>query len=201
MGGFYELPKIRYGYGELAPHISELQLTIHHTKHHQTYVDNANNAFKKLDAANKEGTDLDLKAFTKELSFNIGGHVLHSIFWDNMAPPGKGGDKPGGVLADAIDKSFGSLERFKKLFSATATSVEGSGWAVLTYSPDTDRLMLMQVEKHNVNVMPISAILMVLDVWEHAYYLDYKNLRGKFVEAFWNIVNWDYVNERLKDFI
>jgi len=201
MSGFYELPKLPYDYGELAPHMSEAQLTIHHTKHHQAYVDNANNAFKKIEAANKEGSDIDLKAFTKELSFNVGGHVLHSIFWENMAPQGKGGDKPGSILGDAIIKNFGSLDRFKKMFSATATSVEGSGWAVLAYLPDINRLVLGQIEKHNANVMPIFPVLMVLDVWEHAYYLDYKNLRAKFVEAFWNIVNWDYVNNRLRDFV
>lgn len=195
--GFYELPALKYQYNALAPHISEDQLRVHHTKHHQAYVDNANNALKKWDATRKEGTDLDLKAFLKDYSFNLSGHILHTAFWENMAPPGKGGDKPGGVLADALVKDFGSLERFKKMFSQAATSVEGSGWAALTLCKRTGRLELLQIEKHHVNLVPGTPILMVLDVWEHAYYIDYKNLRAKFVEAFWNVVNWEAVNAKL----
>lgn len=194
--GFYELPALKYSYNALVPHISEEQLKVHHTKHHQAYVDNANNALKKWDASRKEGTDLDLKAFLKDYAFNLGGHVLHSSFWENMAPAGKGGSGPGGVFADAIVRDFGSFERFKKTFSQAATSVEGSGWAVLTYSPLTGRLELMQLEKHHVNAVPGAPVMLALDVWEHAYYIDYKNLRAKFVEAFWNIVNWDTVGAR-----
>jgi Fe-Mn family superoxide dismutase len=189
--GFYELPKLKFGYDALVPHMSEEQLKLHHTKHHQAYVDNSNNLLKKLDAAAKEGTDLDMKALSKELSFNVAGHTLHSYFWENLAPPGKGGDRPGGALADAIAKDFGSLDRFKKVFSQAANSVEGSGWAVLSYSPEVKRLTIMQVEKHNVNVFPTYPVLMLLDLWEHAYYVDYKNARAKFTEAYWNIVNWD----------
>lgn len=194
----YSLPKLPYGYKDLEPHISEEQLRIHHEKHHQAYVTGANTILEKLDKARKEGTDLDVKATLKELSFNIGGHLLHSLFWPNMAPAGKGGGTPGGVLGDAIVKEFGSFERFKKEFTLAATSVEGSGWAALTFCKQTRRPIIMQIEKHNVNIYPTYAILLDLDVWEHAYYLDYKNLRPKFVEAFWNIVNWDEVNKRLE---
>jgi Fe-Mn family superoxide dismutase len=194
----YSLPKLPYGYKDLEPHISEEQLRIHHEKHHQAYVTGANTILEKLDKARKEGTDLDVKATLKELSFNIGGHLLHSLFWPNMAPAGKGGGTPGGVLADAINKEFGSFERFKKEFTQAATSVEGSGWAALSFCNQTRRPIIMQIEKHNVNIYPTYAILLDLDVWEHAYYLDYKNLRPKFVEAFWNIVNWDEVNKRFE---
>jgi len=196
--GFHELPALKYQYNALAPHISEEQLRVHHTKHHQAYVDNANNALKKWDAARKEGTDLDLKAFLKDYAFNLGGHVLHTAFWENLALPGKGGDGPRGVLADAITMDFGGLDRFKKMFSQTAISVEGSGWAALTFSKQTGRLGLMQLEKHHMNLVPDSPILLVLDVWEHAYYIDYKNLRAKFVEAFWGIVDWDTVGARFE---
>ena len=135
----------------------------------------------------------------KELSFNIGGHLLHSLFWSNLAPPNKGGGgKPSGTLGTALEEEFGSFDRFKKEFSQAASSVEGSGWAALTLCKQTGRPIIMQVEKHNTNVYPMFRILMVLDVFEHAYYLDYKNDRGKFVEAFWNIVNWDEVNKRLE---
>lgn len=191
----FSLPKLPYDYGALGPHISEEQLKLHHDKHHQAYVNGANAGFEKLDKARKENADIDMKATLKELSFNIGGHILHSVFWDNMAPAGKGGGSPGGAIADVIDKEFGSFEQFKKEFNQAATSVEGSGWAALAMHPCVERPVIMQIEKHNVNLYPTFQLLMVLDVWEHAYYLDYQNQRPKFVEAFWNIVNWDYVNK------
>jgi len=195
---FYVLPKLPYGYKDLVPHISEEQLKIHYEKHHQAYVNGANAILQKLDKSRKEGTDLDMKATLKELSFNIGGHLLHSLFWGNLAPAGKGGGKPSGPLGEAIEKEFGSFERFRKEFTQTATSVEGSGWAALAFCRRTKRPIIMQVEKHNTNVYPMFRILLVLDVFEHAYYLDYKNDRGKFVEAFWNIVDWEAVNKRFE---
>jgi len=194
----FSLPPLPYDYKALAPYISEEQLKIHHDKHHQAYVNGANGIFEKLDKARKEATDIDMKSTLKELSFHIGGHVLHSTFWENMAPAGKGGGKPGGAIADEIQKEFGSFERFKKEFSQAATSVEGSGWAALAIHQCVDKPLIMQIEKHNVNFYPSFQILMVLDVWEHAYYLDYKNDRAKFVENFWNVVNWDFANKILK---
>jgi len=201
MSSFYALPKLSYGYGDLKPHVSEEQLTIHHQKHHQAYVTAANAILEKLDNARKAGTELDIKATFKDLSFQVGGHVLHSLFWGNLAPSKAGGGSPTGAVADLIVREFGSFERFKAEFSQCAASVEGSGWAALAYCKLTDRLLLMQIEKHNVNLYPMFRILMVLDVFEHAYYIDYKNARAKFVEAFWNIVNWDEVNKRLRDLL
>jgi Fe-Mn family superoxide dismutase len=198
---FYVLPKLPYDYADLQPYMSKEQLTIHHDKHHQAYVNGANSILQKLDKARKDGADVDMKSTLKELSFNIGGNLLHSLFWNNLAPPKKAGGKPGGVLGKEIEKEFGSFERFKKEFSQAATSVEGSGWAVLTFCRQTKRPIIMQVEKHNTNVYPGFRILMVLDVFEHAYYIDYKNDRAKFVEAFWSIVNWDKANERLEEFL
>ncbi|MEM2816361.1 MAG: superoxide dismutase [Candidatus Bathyarchaeia archaeon] len=195
---FYSLPKLPYGYGDLAPYMSEEQLRIHHTIHHQAYVNGANNVLKKLDEARRGSIEIDVKAALKELSWNIGGHLLHSLFWENLAPPGKGGGKPGGKLADLCEKEFGSFERFKKEYTQAAVSVEGSGWAALTLCRSTGRLLIMQIEKHNTNVYPAFPILMVLDLFEHAYYIDYKNKRADFVEAFWNIVNWDEVSRRLE---
>lgn len=196
---FYVLPKLPFGYKDLEPHMSEEQLTIHHDKHHQGYVNKSNTILEKLDKARKDNTELDMKSTLKALSFSIGGHILHSLFWPNLAPTDKGGGKPGGVLGDTIDKEFGSFERFKKEFSQAAVSVEGSGWAALSFCRKTNRPIIMQIEKHNVNIYPMFKILMVLDVWEHAYYLDYKNQRAKFVDSFWNIVNWDEVNKRLEE--
>jgi Fe-Mn family superoxide dismutase len=194
---FYALPQLTYGYDQLQPYISKEQLTLHHQKHHQAYVTGANAILERLDKARKEGADFDVKATLKELSFHIGGHLLHSLFWANLSPAGKGGEKPTGALATNLEKEFGSFDRFKKEFSLAATSVEGSGWAALTFCRQTNRPIIMQIEKHNTNVYPMFTILMVIDAWEHAYYLDYKNERAKFVEAFWNIVNWDEVNKRL----
>jgi len=138
-----------------------------------------------------------MKAISKELSLNVGGHHLHKMFWLNLAPTGRGGGAPGGKLGDAINAEFGSFDRFKKEFSAAASSAEGSGWAALSFCRMTQRPMIMQIEKHNVNVIPGYKLLMVLDVWEHAYYVDYKNLRPKYIESFWNNVNWDFVSEQL----
>jgi superoxide dismutase, Fe-Mn family len=196
----YVLPKLPYDYNGLEPYISEQQLTIHHDKHHLTYVNAANAAFKKLEEARKNKAEIDVKAMLKELSFNIGGHQLHSIFWPTMAPAGKGGGgEPTGKLAEAINNTFGSFAQFKAEFSKAAATTEGSGWAALAIDVKTKQLAVMQIEKHNVNVYTGFYIVMVLDVWEHAYYLDYKNERPKFVEAFWNIVNWEQINKRFEE--
>ncbi len=195
----YVLPDLPYAYNALEPYISETQLKIHHDKHHAAYVNGANSILDKLEKARQDKADLDMKATLKELSFNIGGHVLHGLFWKNMAPAGKGGGgQPQGTLADLLNAEFGSIDRFKKEFTQAASSAEGSGWACLTYCKQTNRPIIMQVEKHNVNVYPSFRVIMTLDVWEHAYYLDYKNERPKFIEAFWNIVNWSEINKRLE---
>ena len=201
----FTLPKLPYDYTALAPYISEEQLKIHHTKHHQKYVNDANALFANIDEAMKTDTQMDywvkfgyVKTLAKELAFNVGGHMLHTIFWENMAPAGKGGGgQPHGAIGELINKEFGSFNTFKKLFSATATSTEGSGWATLAMQPCLERPIIVQIEKHNINLIPNFQILLAIDVWEHAYYLDYKNERPKFIEAFWNIVNWDKVNQTL----
>jgi Fe-Mn family superoxide dismutase len=191
----FSLPKLQYDYNALSPFLSEEQLKLHHSKHHQAYVNGANALFEKLDEAREDNVEIDLKAALKELSFHIGGHMLHSTFWDCMAPAGRGGGRPNGTIADLIDKEFGGFERFKREFSKAANGVEGSGWAVLAMQECVARPLIMQVEKHNVNVYPGFRIVLALDVWEHAYYLDYKNDRARFVDGFWNVVNWDYANK------
>jgi Fe-Mn family superoxide dismutase len=191
----YSLPKLPYGYNNLAPYISEEQLRLHYEKHHSGYVNNANALLEKLEKSRKENSELDMKSTLKSLSFNVAGHLLHSLFWSNLAPEGKGG-KMSKALSKAIDDEFGSFDRLRQEFTQAAVSVEGSGWAALAYCPATSRLLLVQIEKHNVNVIPQYNLLLVIDVWEHAYYLDYKNARDKFVEAFWKIINWNEVNKR-----
>ena len=192
----FVLPALPYGYDGLEPHMSEEQLRLHHQKHHQAYVNGANALLDKLSDARKNKTDFDVKAVLKELAFNRGGHVLHSLFWKNLSP--KGGGSPGGNLGKAIKEAFGSFEQFKKEFSQAAVSVEGSGWAALAFCRKSKHLFVMQVEKHNLNVYPGFSILMVLDAWEHAYYLDYRNERAKFVEAFWSIIDWGEVSRRFE---
>lgn len=192
----YELPKLSYATAALAPYLSEEQVRLHHTKHHQAYVNGANANLKKLEEARKEGAELDLKAACKDLSFQIGGHLLHSLFFDNLAPAGKGSARPVGALGELLTKEFGTHDRFQKEFTQIALGVEGSGWAALTYCRHTRRPILMQVEKHNNHVFPAFEILLALDVFEHAYYIDYKNDRAKYVEAFWNIVSWGVVAKR-----
>ncbi len=193
----YTLMPLPYDYKALAPTISEELLRLHHDKHHAAYVNGANAILQKLEKARKENADLDMKAISKEYSFHFGGLFLHEKFWQNMAPTGTGGGKPGGKIGDIITKEFGSFERFRKEFSAVANSVEGSGWASMVFCGHIKKPELVQIEKHNVNVTPGQKHLLVLDVWEHAYYLDYKNDRGKFVESWWNLVNWDEVEKRL----
>jgi Fe-Mn family superoxide dismutase len=191
----YALPELPYAYNALVPHISEEQLRIHHDKHHAAYVKGANDILEKLEKSRKEGTEIDMKSALKSLSFNIGGHILHSIFWTNMAP--KSGGEPKGKLLEAIKKDFGSFNQFKKEFTAAAMNIEGSGWAALVKDAKSGRLIIMQIEKHNQNMYPDANILLVLDMWEHAFYIDYKNEKGKFVEAFWNVVNWHEAGKRL----
>jgi len=194
----YSLPDLPYGYKDLGPYISEEQLRLHHQKHHQAYVNGANIIFEKLEKAKQDSTELDVKAIAKELSFQASGHLLHSLFWENLQPASQKKDELGKSLEEALNEEFGSMERFKKLFTQAAVSVEGSGWAILVYCQKTKRPIIVQAEKHNVNVIPAFSILMVLDVWEHAYYLDYKNERAKFIEALWQIINWETVTKRLE---
>ncbi len=191
----YQLPDLPYGYKDLEPYISEEQLKLHHDKHHQAYVDGANAILKKFD--NRENEEFDVKAVSKELTFHVGGYVLHKFFWENMGPADKCGGEPRGTVAEYIKKDFGTFERFKKEFSQAAAGVEGSGWAVLTLCRMTNRIFIMQIEKHNLNIIPGFRIMMVLDMWEHAYYLDYQNRRPEYVDAFWKLINWDEVNRKM----
>lgn len=192
----YTLPLLPYGYKDLEPYISEEVMTLHHGKHHKSYVDVANGLLEKMREARESNADIDMKSILKALSFNVAGHILHSIFWNIMGPADSGKNQPSGKILEKINEEFGNFERFKKEFSQAAISVEGSGWAILTYDKINDKLPIMQVEKHNLNYYPEHKILLPLDVWEHSYYLDYKNDRAKFIERWWNVVNWEETNSR-----
>jgi len=190
----FELSPLPYAYDALQPYISKEIMTLHHDKHHLAYVNGANAALEKLEKSRKGELEIDVKAVLKEFSFNFAGHILHSLFWNNMGP-NKGG-MPKVKVAEQINNDFGSFDAFKKEFSSAAKTVEGSGWALLAFDCETKQLFVLQIEKHNVLMVAGLKPLLVLDVFEHAYYLDYKNDRANYVENWWNVVNWDDVEKR-----
>ena len=197
MAKTYTLPPLPYNYNALEPHISEQIMKLHHDKHHNAYVTGANAALDKLEKARAGQMQIDIRGVLRDLSFNIDGHKLHTIFWPNMAPAGMGGGNPGGKLADKINQDFGSADNFKKQFSDAAKAVEGSGWALLLYDSEIDTLVLTQIEKQNFMHLAELPILLGCDLWEHSYYLQYLNDKAKYVDAWWNVVNWSDVDQRL----
>lgn len=186
------LPVLPYGYDALAPIMSAETLTLHHDKHHQAYVNGANIVIDKLSSARTANEAVDMKALLKELSFHLGGHLLHSLFWKTMRAPSEN-NQPSEAFLAVIKETFGSWERFQAEFEQTAISVEGSGWAVLMLCPGGSCLAMAQIEKHNTNAFVGFAPILALDVWEHAYYVDHKNNRAQFVKNFWQIINWEEV--------
>ena len=190
----YTLPDLPYDYSALAPSISGAIMELHHSKHHQAYVTGANAALEQLAAARDKGDFANINKLEKDLAFNLGGHVNHSIFWTNMSP--HGGDKPTGDLANLVDEHFGSFDTFMGQFAAAALGVQGSGWAALVWESIGQRPVVMQFFDQQANFPAGIVPLLLLDVWEHAYYLDYKNVRADYVKAFWNIVNWENVQKR-----
>ncbi|HET8778767.1 MAG TPA: superoxide dismutase [Agromyces sp.] len=192
----YTLPDLPYDYSALEPSISGTIMELHHSKHHQAYVTGANTALAQLAEARDSDNLANVNKLEKDLAFNLGGHVNHSIFWTNMSPDG--GDKPTGELAAAIDDAFGSFDKFQAHFTATALGVQGSGWAVLGWDSIGQRPIIAQFFDQQGNLPAGLVPLLMLDVWEHAYYLDYKNVRADYVKAFWNIVDWANVQQRLQ---
>ncbi|KOA21489.1 superoxide dismutase [Clostridium homopropionicum DSM 5847] len=189
----FTLPQLPYSYNALEPYYDEETVKIHHDKHHQAYVDGLNKAETKLKEARESGDFALIKHWERELAFNGAGHILHTLFWENMIG---NGSQPSGKILEKITENFGDIETFKKQFSAAAAAVEGSGWCVLVWIPKFEKLEILQVEKHQDLTIWGSVPLLILDVWEHAYYLKYQNRRADFISAWWNIVNWDVVNER-----
>lgn len=191
----YVLPELPYAYDALEPHISAEIMELHHSKHHQNYVNGANAALEKLEAARKDGSIAAVvTALSKDLAFNLGGHTNHSLFWANLGP--NGGGKPTGALAAAIDADFGSFEEFQKHFAAAALGLQGSGWAVLAYDKIGERLVIEQMTDQQGNLSIDLVPLLLLDMWEHAFYLQYKNVKADYVAAVWNVFNWDEVAAR-----
>jgi superoxide dismutase, Fe-Mn family len=195
--GGHKLPPLPYAYDALEPYISQEIMKLHHTKHHQSYVDGLNKAEKMMQKARETNDYSLLKHWEREAAFHGSGHYLHTIFWNNMTP--NGGGKPSGELLQQINRDFGSFEQFKKHFTEAADKAEGVGWALLVWSPRSRRLEILQTEKHQLMTQWDTIPLFVLDVWEHAYYLQYKNDRAAYINNWWNIVNWRYVEQRFKE--
>lgn len=190
----YSLPDLPYDYGALAPAISGEILELHHDKHHAAYVKGANDTLDALAEAREKNVMTGIVGLEKTLAFNVSGHVLHTMFWDNLSPDG--GDRPDGDLASAIDEYFGSFDAFKAQLTSATTLVQGSGWGVLAWEPLGQQLIVTQVYDHHGNVGIGSTPILVFDAWEHAYYLQYKNVRPDYVTKLWDIVNWNDVSAR-----
>ncbi|GAA2722746.1 superoxide dismutase [Cellulomonas aerilata] len=191
----YTLPDLPYDYAALEPHISGRIMQLHHDKHHATYVAGANTALEKLAEARETGSFDTINLLEKNLAFNLGGHVNHSVFWQNLTPEGAG--RPDGDLAAAIDEFFGSFEGFQKQFSAAALGIQGSGWSILAWDSVGQKLVVVQMYDQQNNLALGLVPVVMLDMWEHAFYLDYVNVKADYVTAWWNIVNWQDAALRL----
>jgi Fe-Mn family superoxide dismutase len=192
----YVLPDLAYDYAALEPHISARIMELHHSKHHKAYVDGANNALAGLEEARESGNFANVNRLEKDLAFHLGGHVNHSIFWTNLAP--KSGGVPEGELAAAIAEFFGSFEKFQAHFTAASMGIQGSGWGVLSWDPVGKQLIIQQLFDQQGNTAQGTIPILQLDMWEHAFYLDYQNVKADYVKAFWNIVNWANVAQRFE---
>jgi len=190
----YTLPDLPYDYSALEPHISGAIMELHHGKHHATYVKNSNEVLDKLDEARRKEDFSRVAALERTLAFNLSGHILHSIFWQNMAP--KGGGTPSGDFVNALQKDFGNFERFRKQLTEVASTIMGSGWAALVWEPIGKRLLITQIYDHQSNLAQAGIPLMVVDAWEHAYYLQYQNRKAEFFESVWNVWNWQDISAR-----
>lgn len=192
----YTLPELSYDYAALEPNISARIMELHHSKHHAAYVAGANLALEQLAEARESNNFANVAKYSKDLAFNLGGHTNHSIFWNNLSP--EGGDKPEGELAAAIDDAFGSFDAFRAHFTAAAMGIQGSGWALLSFEGLGGNMIIEQLFDQQGNVPVATTPLLMLDMWEHAFYLDYVNVKADYVKAFWNIVNWADVAKRFE---
>lgn len=190
----YSLPDLPYDYGALEPHIAGEIMELHHSKHHQAYVAGTNTALEQLEEARASDKLTTVNLLQKNLAFNLAGHVNHTVFWNNLSP--EGGDRPDGELGAAIDEFFGSFDAFRAHFTASALGIQGSGWSILAWESLGERLVIEQLYDHQGNLAVGTVPLLMLDMWEHAFYLQYKNVKPDYVAAFWNIANWADVAAR-----
>ena len=192
----YTLPELPYSPGALEPHYSGEIVELHHGKHHAAYVKGVNDTLEALAAAREKGDFGAINSLSKSFAFHLSGHVLHSIFWTNMSPDG--GGRPEGELAAAVDEFFGSFDAMQAQVTAATTSVQGIGWGALAWEPVGQRLVVEQIYDHQGNAGTTTVPLLVIDSWEHAFYLQYKNVKADWVKAFWNIANWQNVAARFE---
>jgi superoxide dismutase, Fe-Mn family len=192
----YVLPDLDYDYAALEPHITGRLLELHHAKHHAAYVTKANETLQQLDEARGKGDFTKIAGLEKALAFNLSGHVLHSIFWRNLAP--QAGGRPSGELAAAVDEFFGGFDKLKAQLTNVAATVMGSGWAALFWEPMAGRLLTCQIYDHQSNLTQGALPLLVIDAWEHAYYLQYQNQKQAFFDAVWSLWNWRDVEARFE---
>lgn len=190
----YILPDLPYDYSALEPHVSARIMELHHAKHHAAYVKNANSALESLDEARAKSDFTRVAAQEKALAFNLSGHILHSILWQSMKK--KGGGEPTGPLAEAIARDLGSFSLFKQQMNEVAATIMGSGWAALVWEPIGQRLLITQVYDHHSNLAQAGVPLMVIDAWEHAYYLQYQNRKTEYFDVMWNVWNWNDIAQR-----
>jgi superoxide dismutase, Fe-Mn family len=190
----YVLPDLPYDYGALEPHISGQIMQLHHDKHHRGYVDGANKALEQLQEAMAQKRFEQLGPLEQALAFNASGHILHSLYWQNLAP--RAGGQPTGELAVAIDRQFGSSAALQQQLSSTAATIMGSGWAALMWDTLSAQLLVAQIHDHQSSTIQAAVPLLVLDAWEHAYYLQYQNVKAKYIDAFWSVCNWATVAKR-----
>ena len=191
----YTLPDLAYDPGALAPHLDPKVIGLHHDKHHAAYVAGANTALDKLDEARAAERWADLPGLERTLAFNLGGHVLHTIYWRNLSPTG--GGEPTGALRSLIDDTFDGFASFQAMFSQATITIQGSGWSLLSWEPLGQRLIVQQLGTHHDNHVLGATPLLAIDAWEHAYYAQYFNVRADYVKAIWNIIDWTYVAARL----
>lgn len=193
----YQLPPLPYDFSALEPVISAEIMNLHYTKHHQTYVNNLNKALEQYHEADKKKDLATIETLLSAIKFNGGGHINHSIFWTNLSPKNKeGGVHPSGSLANAINDQFGSLQQLIDQFSAMTIAIQGSGWGWLGLDKNRKQLILTTCDNQDPLISKGAVPLLGIDVWEHAYYLQYKNVRADYVKAIWGIINWKNVAER-----
>ncbi len=195
----YELPPLPYDFSALEPAISGKIMNLHYTKHHQAYVNNLNKALEEYVEAEKKNDIAKMIATQSAIKFNGGGHVNHSIFWTNLAPKSKGGgEPPQGELLAAINERFGNFQAFIDQMSAKAVAIQGSGWAWLGFEKNRGKVCLATCDNQDPLSTKSLIPLLGIDVWEHAYYLQYENVRADYVKAIWGVVNWKNVEERFQ---
>ncbi len=192
----YTLPELPYEHSALEPHYSAQVLELHHGKHHAAYVTGANATLDKLQAERDQEDFGAINQLEKNLAFHVSGHVLHSLFWKNLSP--HGGGEPQGELSSAIDEYFGTFGKFREQLTQAAMGIQGSGWGPLAWEPVGKRLVVERVYDHQGNIGNGTLPILVLDMWEHAFYLQFKNVKGDWVKSFWEIVNWEDVGARFE---